>query len=63
MKSALLPFLLTINVEKASVAAVEQRPIAGIRQSARIQASAPARHERAVLAIIQEEEIQSGLTE
>jgi hypothetical protein len=52
-----------MNIEEALLAAVEQRPIAGIRRSTRLHASAPARHEQAVLAIIQEEEIQSGLTE
>jgi len=35
-----------MNVEEALLAAVEQRPIAGVRRSARLQASAPARHEQ-----------------
>jgi len=39
-----------MNVEEALVAAVEQRPIAGVRRTARLQASALLGTEQTVLA-------------
>ena len=51
-----------MNVVESLVAAVEDRPAVGVRRSAHIASSASLRQERAVLSLLQEEEIQNGIT-